>query len=282
MDLSTDVLMISYNRPDALGLSLPRLLDSCDEHTRVWLWQNGSDPETLELARTFAADARVTRFHHSTENVRLTVPTNWLWRESRARFVGKVDDDCLVDPHWVTTLRPALADWDGFGALGCWPFPPEDFVPELGKPRIATFPGGHRVVRNHWVGGHGYLMRREHVPRVGPVRDDLSFTRWCVRLAHTGLVNGYHWPLVHLDNMDDPRSLNTLRRSEADLVGAMPLSAVRNGVRTFDEYVARAEREARVLLESSLDIRDHVGWRVRRRILARRVRNLVTGRRDLW
>ncbi|MGH8866746.1 MAG: glycosyltransferase family 2 protein [Actinomycetes bacterium] len=282
MDLSTDVLMISYNRPDALGRSLPRLLDTCDEHTRVWLWQNGSHPETLELARAYAADPRVARFHHSEENLRLTAPTNWLWENSRARFVGKVDDDFLVEPGWVQALRTMVDDWDGFGALGCWPFPAEDFVPELGEPRIGTFPGGHRVVCNHWVGGHGYLVRREHLARVGPVRDDLSFTAWCVRLARTGLVNGYPYPLVLMDNMDDPRSVHTLRRSEADLVGAMPLSAIRNGVKTFDEFAARAEREARVVLESSLDLRQYGGWRFLKSRLTRRARNLVTGRRDLW
>ena len=29
-----DVLMITYNRPDYVALSLPRLLEECDERTR--------------------------------------------------------------------------------------------------------------------------------------------------------------------------------------------------------------------------------------------------------
>ena len=61
--------MVTHDQPDYLRLSLPRLLETCDERMRVWLWHNGTHEETLELSRSFADDPRVARFHHSVENV---------------------------------------------------------------------------------------------------------------------------------------------------------------------------------------------------------------------
>src|SRR5450756_818375 len=102
---TVDVLMITYQRPTYVALSLPRLLESCDADTRVWLWHNGNDAATLEVVSSFADHPRVHRFHHSPTNEGLRVPTNWLWAQSDATFVSKVDDDCLVDPEWLAALR---------------------------------------------------------------------------------------------------------------------------------------------------------------------------------
>lgn len=103
----TDVLMITYNSAAHVRVSLPHLLSTCGEHTRVWLWHNGDDDETLSVVQQYADDPRVHRFHHSRENVRLTAPTNWLWSEADGDFVSKVDDDCLPEHGWVERLRSA-------------------------------------------------------------------------------------------------------------------------------------------------------------------------------
>ena len=47
MEQSIDILMITYNRPEYTRLSLERLLATCDESMRVWVWHNGTDEETL-------------------------------------------------------------------------------------------------------------------------------------------------------------------------------------------------------------------------------------------
>ena len=116
------------------------------------------------------------RFHHSRENRKLREPTNWLWAESDGDFVSKVDDDCIVAPDWLDVLRRPYDDFDGFGVLGSWRFPDEDFDPELAAAKIQEFPGGHRVLRNHWVQGSGYLLPARLVERHGALRADESFT----------------------------------------------------------------------------------------------------------
>ena len=161
------VLMVTYDQPDYLKLSLPRLLDTCGDDARVWLWHNGTDGETLELARTFATDERVDRFHHCSENEPLRDPTNWLFTESTGDLVSKVDDDCLVPDGWVPTFLGAHDDVEQLGAVGCWRFPDEDFVPELAMPKVGEFAGGHRILQNYWVQGSSFVMKRACVERHG-------------------------------------------------------------------------------------------------------------------
>ena len=127
-----DILMITYNRPQYTELSLKRLLDTCDESMRVWVWHNGEDKETLEVVSSFRDHPQFYKFYHSPENKKLNEPTNWLWDNSDADYFGKVDDDCVVPFGWADTLRQAHRDIVNLGIAACWHFMEEDIVPELG------------------------------------------------------------------------------------------------------------------------------------------------------
>src|ERR1700759_1061674 len=150
-----DILMITYNRPEYTRMALSRLLETCDEQMRVWLWHNGMHAETLAVAKEYSTHPRVHKFHHSEQNTRLTTPTNWLWKEGDAPFVCKVDDDCLMPDNWGDILRAAHADNPKFGAIGCWRFPEQDTVMDIASKKIQTFAGGHQIMRNCWVEGSG-------------------------------------------------------------------------------------------------------------------------------
>lgn len=273
-----DILMITYNRPEYVRLSLPHLLDTCPPDARVWVWHNGTDERTLDVVRTVREHPRLHRLHHSPANVGLREPTNWLWREAGGDLFGKVDDDCLHDPGWLSVLRGAHADVPGFGVIGAWRFPDEDTDPELMAAKLADYPGGHRLLRNHWVQGSGYLVKRETVAQAGPIADGESFTGWCLRTARLGWINGWYHPFVREDHMDDPRSPNTLYRTDADLAARPPLSATATGVRGIAEWVEHMRHSARLAQTASLDLRQYQGWRWRRRTVARRIRRTLTGR----
>ena len=273
-----DVLMITYNSPDHVRVSLPHLLSTCDEQTRVWLWHNGDDQETLAVVQDHLDDPRVHRFHHSRENLRLTAPTNWLWDEADGTYVSKVDDDCLPEHGWIERLRDAHEANPSFGAVGCWRFLDEDFVPELAERKIVEFAGGHRLLRNHWVQGSGYLLPRQKVRAQGLLRAGQSFTQYCLDLARAGAVNGWLYPFVREDNMDDPRSPNTLFRDDDDFRRRMPLTAQKLGIDTVEEW-ARQEHESAVAVQkATLDLRAYSGWRAKRRNLRKRIRRAVQGR----
>lgn len=276
-----DILMITYRSAGYLHLSLPRLLETCGDDDRVWLWHNGDDEATIEALRPYRKDARVHQFHHSRDNVRLRQPTSWLWQESNAQFVSKVDDDCVVAPGWLDTFARAHDDNPELGVVGSWRHPEEDFREDLARRKIQELAGGHQLMRNLWVQGSGYLMRRVLVERHGLLREGESFTGYCIRTARGGAVNGYYFPFVREDHMDDPRSLNTLIRTDADLRSRMPLSAQANGVSTVDDWVAQLRQSALVLQTASLNPSAHTGWRRKIKGVRRKIR-IRTGRPARW
>jgi glycosyltransferase involved in cell wall biosynthesis len=276
-----DILMITFNSAAYVRRSLPPLLNTCGENDRVWLWHNGDDEETLAVVRSFADDPRVDRFHHSRENVRLRTPTNWLWQNSTARYVSKVDDDCIVSEGWLDLFARACDANPWFGTVGSWRHPPEDLDPERAGDKIVCYNEGHRLMRNLWVQGSGYLLNRQWTQRAGLLRDRESFTRYCIRLARDGAVNGWYFPFVFEDHMDDPRSPHTLLRTDADLRARLPLSAQANGVRTLSAWQEQIRGSAKVALSASLDPRHYTGWRSRSRSARRRLTRAL-GRGSGW
>jgi glycosyltransferase involved in cell wall biosynthesis len=275
-----DVLMVTFDQPRYVQLALPRLLDSCGDRARVWLWHNGSDAETLEVSRSFAGDERVARFHHSAENRPLRDPINWLFEGSRATYVSKVDDDCLVGDGWVETLVGAHDDVPDFGVLGSWRFADDDFDPELSRPKIQEYGHGHRILRNFWVQGSGFVMKRECVTRHGAIQPQQSFPQYCIKLAlDGGWVNGWYFPFVREEHMDDPRSVHTRFKTDADLQARLPLMADLNGISTIAEWEEQIRRSARTVQAASIDPRDYRGWRRTARNIGLRFKSLRGNRR---
>ncbi len=265
---SVDILMVTYNRPEYTRLSLRSLLNSCDEHARVWLWHNGNHAETLAVVQSFRSHPRVHRFHHSPVNVMLLEPTNWLWSESKGDYLSKVDDDCILPPKWLDELRQVHVDCPQLGVVGCWRFQDEDFLPEEAAKKIEAVGPGHRMLRNLWVEGSGYLMKRACYEQLGPLRPKLSFTDYCIHLADRGWVNGWYFPFLRQEHMDDPRSTHSLLRTDEDFTRNMPISARKAGTRTLIEWQSQLRQSARVAQTASLDPKMYLGWRK----LARRTR----------
>jgi GT2 family glycosyltransferase len=272
-----DILMITYRRPQYVRLSLPHLLDTCPEDSRVWVWHNGDDHETLDVVESFRQHPRFFKFHHSTENVGLHDPINWVWQQAAGDFLSKVDDDCMLEPGWVESLAGALTADERFGALGCWRFQPEDYRPDLARAKFQSY-GGHTVLRNHWVQGSGFLFRRELLQQVGALGEAETFTRWCLRVARAGFVNGWPFPFVREDHMDDPRSPNTLYTNDEVFRSLRPLSAYATGVDSLAAWLAQTRRDAVDVQSASLDLRQYFGWRFMRKNAVRRARRILTGR----
>jgi hypothetical protein len=275
MGSRTDVVMITHRSSNYVHLTLPRLLDTLGPEDRVWLWHNGDDEATIEALRHYRDDSRVARYHHSRENVLLREPTNWLWSNSDARFVSKVDDDCSASDGWLDVFAGAHDANPCFGVIGSWRHHDDEFRPRLAQRKIQEFDGGHKLLRNHWVQGSGYLMPRELAARHGFLRPDESFKAFCLRLARAGAINGFYYPFVREDHLDDPRSPHTRIRDDRDLLDRMPLSAGANRVTTVGQWDAQLRRSALVLQTASLDLRHYTGWRRRATRVRRRARRLI-------
>ncbi len=271
MPATVDILMITYERPDYVRRSLKALLDSCDEDARVWLWHNGDDRATLTAVHEFTDHPRVHRLHVSETNAGLRAPTNWLWQESDAEFVSKVDDDCLVDPQWLTVLREAHDGAPSLGVVGSWRFYDEDFDDRALR-KVVPLDNGRRLMRHPWVQGSGYLAKREMVQQMGPLVEGQSFTQWCVAAARRGWVNGWVFPFLHEEHMDDPRSPYTMYTDDDAFRRWRPLSAKTTGVDTVDAWTAQMRESARILQTWPSDARAYSGWRRRVRSARRRLR----------
>ena len=229
--------MITYNRPEYTRLSLDCLIASATQDTRIWLWHNGSDEETLSIVKDRVDHPNVHRFHHSEENVKLRDPTNWILEEGDSEYVSKVDDGCIVPDRWIEILTKAHEDEPSFGVLGCWRFPDEDFDESLANKKIREFNGGHKIMCHPWVEGSGFLLKRECVDSVGRLRDEESgISDYMIRIAFKGWKNGWYYPFLYQEHMDDPRAPHTLLKSDADFERYAPLSAWRSGARTVEKW----------------------------------------------
>lgn len=273
MSKSIDILMITYNRPHYTKMSLQRLIETCDSNSRVriWLWHNGTDEPTLKVVQSFLNQPCVHKFHHSPINVKLNKPTNWLWENAIGDYFGKVDDDCLMADGWIDTLLRAHEDEPSFGILGCWRHLDEDFIPALANKKIATFRGGHKIMKNCWIAGSGYLMKRECVADMGFLNEKVNFTEYGKLLARRGWIHGWYYPFIFQDHMDDPRSEHSMLRTDADLAEFLPLSAQRSGVTSLAEWQNRLLLSAKELQAAPANPKYYFGWRRKLRGLRNRL-----------
>ena len=257
-----DLLMITYNRAAYTRMALDRLLATVPESARVWVWHNGNHSETLEVVESMRGNPKFHRFHHSPENKKLREPTNWFWSHAEGEYLGKVDDDCLMPTGWcdrlIETHRGALK----FGILGSWLFREEDLNESLVAAKTVQY-GGNHAMANPWVGGAGYLMKRACLEKCGLLRDGESFSRYCMRVARAGWINGWPLPMIMMDHMDDPRSEHTVFRNDDDVLKHRGLTAERIGINTLDQFMARVQDAALELQTCSPNWQDYIGWRAK-------------------
>ena len=194
------VLMITHNRPAYTAMALARLCDTLPDNARITVWDNGSGQEMRDVLKKFEGHRLVERIVYNRTNDKLRAPTNWFWQSvGEAEFVSKVDDDGLMPDKWTEILEQAHRDIPQAGILGTWRFPEEDFLKDLAMKKIQSA-GSHQILRNCWVEGSGYLMKREVVERIGLIRDHESFTSYCIRAAAAGFINGWYYPFLYQEH----------------------------------------------------------------------------------
>ena len=272
-----DVLMITYNRPHYTKLSLERLIEaSKGSDYKLWVWHNGTDTETLNLVREFLRRGEIHNFINSEENKKLRDPTNWILRNSSARFISKVDDDCLVPLGWLSTLVDVHDRVKDLGVLGCWRFLPEDFNPEAASKKLKHLYGEYQLLEHPWVEGSGFVMKRKCVEEVGVLRKNESgVTSYFTRIARKGWRNGWLFPFLWQEHMDDPRAPNSSLRTDDDMKRYLPLSALNFGVQSLLDWDKHLRASAQKLQTQPSDPRYYSPWRKRARRLGTACRKIV-------
>jgi glycosyltransferase involved in cell wall biosynthesis len=218
--MKIDLLFITYNRLFYTRQSLPALLADPSEEFSLTLWDNGSTDGTREYL-TSVTDRRITRKVFSDDNIRLHGAINDIVRRSSADLMGVIPDDILMVPGWTRPLAAAHAEVAELGLIGCWHLGPEFFDEEKARHKIQTF-GRHRILRHPWTGGGAGLVKLSIVRELGPLSSSATTDYW-VQMALRGYVNGYYYPLIHVEHMDYPWS-------EHYAYADRPAEGIQNGV----------------------------------------------------
>ena len=194
-------------------------------------------------------------------------------------YLSKVDDDCLVPDGWAEKLLFAHEANPEFGVIGCWHYREEDYNPEAANKKIFQFKSGHCLMRNCWLGGSGYLIKRECIKQNGLILEDEGFSNYCIRLAKKGWINGWYYPFIYQDHMDDPMSSNTQLKKDDDIVKWMPLSAINNGIDSIAKWNELLRKDALFLQRTNYDVKYHSGWRKSLKNLRVKIRNYIGDKR---
>jgi glycosyltransferase involved in cell wall biosynthesis len=250
--MKIDLIFITYNRLEYTRLALNSVLANPSENFSLTIWDNASTDGTVAYLKNQVKDHRIARVVFSRENVGQIAAVNQVWRESKADLLGKLDNDCIVTPGWTRTLARAHADIPELGVVACWHFFPEDFDYQRAKHKIQQI-GPHRILRHPWTCGTGLLIKRASYERFGPLTGGATTEYW-LEMARAGFVNGFYYPLIYQEHMDDPRSRhNRLRAMPFAEAFRYSPSAGSQALRDIESYKHLHERIIDNLLSGPCD-----------------------------
>ncbi|MHC4083584.1 MAG: glycosyltransferase family 2 protein [Planctomycetota bacterium] len=276
--MKIDLVFVTYNRLDYTKLALASVLADPTEEFSLTIWDNASSDGTVEYLKREVHDRRIADCIFSKENIGQIAAVNEVWGRSKADLLGKLDNDCLVTPGWTRTLAQAHNDIGNLGAIACWHFFPEDFDYERAKHKIQSF-GKHQILRHPWICGTGLLIKRETFEKFGPIQN-IATTQYWVKMATASYVNGFYFPLIHVEHMDDPKSKHSMLKDEESYQAAKKVTFNINspGQETFACRWRWRQEVLDNLLDDPWDVKYYVGWRGKVRILQAKLLSLCSNK----
>lgn len=267
------LVYITFNRLPYTQLSLPRLLEDPTEDFDLYIWDNGSTDGTPEYLKSIS-DPRIKDIAFRPTNEGQSPAVNHAWTTSDADLLGKVDNDCLVTPGWTRTFASAHAEVPELGGVSCWQFPDGDFNYERARHKIRNF-GNHSLLSHPYISGSAFLTRREDYQRFGPITQ--TFPSYWIALASSGRVNGWYYPLIQQEHMDDPRSEHCLL---PDIIESrdLPFALRHRGLQSRAEFEAWIRQDVWTILGQPSDPWYFTGWRA----ALRRARRRWNARLNHW
>lgn len=274
--MKVDLLYLACNRLHYARHSLPALLADAQEEFSLTIWDNASADGSREFFES-VQDPRIMKKVFSPENVSPYQVLNRFVDESQADLVGFVAEDLLVTPGWVRTLSKAHEDVPEFGRIACWHLIPDAFDYERAKHKIQQF-AGHMILRHPWTNGCG-LTKRRAFQEAGRLVAEEGESRYWTRLALKGYVNGFYYPLICVEHMDDPWSTHFTFKDRFDEWLRQSYTARAMGIRSMEDAKAWHQEIVRNILCDPWRAEAYVGWRAKVRRAKRRISRLLTGSR---
>jgi len=259
--MTVDLAFVTYNRVEYTKKALASVLADKTEEFNLYIWDNASTDGTIEFLKREVKDPRIKDIVFSRTNVGQTTAVNTIWGQSMADLVGKLDNDCLVTPGWTRTLARAHADIPDLGVVACWHYFASDFDFQRAKHKIQRF-GEHQILRHPWTCGTGLLLKRATFAEAGTFRDGAT-TRYWMNLASMGYINGFYYPLIPQEHMDDPKSSHSMLKDEASYNEAKKVTFSLNNLnlQTLDDRLAIREKILANLLDEPWQVEHYLTFK---------------------
>lgn len=209
------VLLITYNRIEYTKHCLEALLDVDYPELEIVIWDNHSTDGTQKYLEEETHGIANLSLHFSNTNDGVVRPMNEVWSSHRsANILAKLDNDTRVPTDWLKRLVPSHLASEKLGVLSGFHFREEG--EKIAKKTDIVTVGNRQVLKQMFVGGCAITIRRELFEKFAPIPEarpsqngpflDSGWTQFQQRLGDAGYWNGYPWPAVHVDHMEDTRS----------------------------------------------------------------------------
>ncbi len=267
------LIFICYNRLEYTKLSLASVLADLNEEFSLTIFDNGSTDGTTEYLKKEVNDPRIEDIILSHKNIGQTAAVNQVWSRSKADLLGKLDNDCLMSPGWTKILGQAHADIPELGVVACWHYFLEDFDFEKAKRKIQRF-GQHQILKHPWTCGTGVLIKRDTFKKFGPIQDK-AMTQYWTNMAIAGLTNGWYFPLVHQEHMEDPLSTKCMYHDDESLraVKEFTYGLRERNINTMKQRLKRRKIILENLICGSPHVENYMGWRAKLRTVYPKIDN---------
>lgn len=276
--MKIDLVFITYNRLEYTKLALASILADPTENFSLTVWDNASTDGTVEYLKNEINDSHISDIIFSKENIGQAAAVNQIWNDSKADLLGKLDNDCLVTPGWTRTLVQAHNDIDNLGVIACWHFLSEDFDESAARKagKIQSF-GKHQILRHPWTCGTGFLIKRELFSKFGDVPTQGGMTRYWLKIALKGYVNGYCYPFVYQEHMDDPKSSHCMLTDDESIQRLKNTTFVlrQHNINSMAERWRRREMVLRNINSDPWDARYYTGVRKKIQRIKERASNFI-------
>jgi len=274
--MNIDLVFITYNRLDYTKRALASILADTSEKFNLYIWDNASTDGTAEYLKNEVYDPRIKDVVFSENNVGQTSAVNEIWSKSKADLLGKLDNDCLVTPGWTRIFAQAHSDIPMLGVVSCWHYFPDDFDYVRAKHKIQQF-GNHQVLRHPWTCGTGLLIKRDTYQKMGPIVEKATTQYW-ISMATAGYINGFYYPLVLQEHMDDPKSKFSHLKDEVSYQEAKKVTFNINchGQNTLTDRWRWRQGVLDNLLDDPWDVKYYVGWRSKLRRLKTKMTSMLS------
>ena len=210
------ILFLTFNRLYYTQKTLPALLESADTAScQIRIVDNGSTDGTIEYLQKLS-HPKIERVIYNKKNEGLVKPTKNFWKESKAEFIGKIDNDILVPKKWIEKLVDAHQKIPKLGVVGYCHFREEDYNNNKVYKKVENINDVY-LRRQPWIGGN-YIVKRETVIQNPDYRQSrklfqrrilYGFNKYQEKLSDKGYIHGYicneEKKLYLWDHLDDPR-----------------------------------------------------------------------------